>query len=62
MIQIVNDDTRSLDVTSYGQITVDHIFHTLAGAQPRLGREMFADSYTTALGGGAGIVAVTLAR
>ena len=58
----MTDDARSLDVTSYGQITVDHIFHSLAGTQPRLGREMFADSYTTALGGGAGIVAVTLAR
>lgn len=55
-------ETRTLDATCYGQITVDHIFHTNVATQPRLGREMFADSYTTALGGGAGIVAVTLAR
>ncbi|MGH2344918.1 MAG: carbohydrate kinase family protein [Chloroflexota bacterium] len=55
-------DGHCLDVTCYGQITVDHIFHTEPTARPRLGRETFADSYTTALGGGAAIVAVTLAR
>jgi ribokinase len=56
------ESIRPMDVTCYGQICVDHIFHTDTGRQPRLGRETFAESYTTALGGGAGIVAITLAR
>jgi sugar/nucleoside kinase (ribokinase family) len=56
------DPERALDVTCYGQICVDHIFQTGACRQPRLGRETYAQSYTTALGGGAGIVAITLAR
>jgi sugar/nucleoside kinase (ribokinase family) len=58
----MTNNGHCLDVTCYGQITVDHIFHTAPTARPRLGRETFADSYTTALGGGAAIVAVTLAR
>lgn len=53
---------RPLDSTCYGQICVDHIFHTAGLCQPRFGRETYADGYSTALGGGAGIVAVTLAR
>lgn len=53
---------RPLAVTSWGQICVDHIFRTGGAHEPRLGRELYADSYSTALGGGAGIVAVTLAR
>ncbi|MDB5076596.1 MAG: ribokinase [Chloroflexi bacterium] len=53
---------QRLDVMCYGQICIDHIFHSDQAIQPRLGREMFAKAYTTALGGGAGIVAVTLSR
>jgi len=53
---------RPLAVTCYGPISIDHIFQTGDAVQPRLGRETFAHAYSTALGGGAGIVAVTLAR
>lgn len=53
---------RQFDATCYGQICVDHIFQTDECSAPRLGREIYAHSYCTALGGGAGIVAVTLAR
>jgi sugar/nucleoside kinase (ribokinase family) len=52
----------ALDVLSYGQICVDHIFRSDQNIRPRMGRETFASTYNTGLGGGAGIVAVTLAR
>lgn len=55
-------DRRNLDVTSWGQICVDHIFQLAPDQRPRAGRELYCESYSTALGGGAGIVAVTLAR
>jgi sugar/nucleoside kinase (ribokinase family) len=49
-------------VVCHGPICVDHIFDLGAQMRPKLGREVFARSYRTMLGGGAGITAITLAR